>query len=48
MMLSRKKCENRVGFDAISVVSVLIECEAWLTWTGSICGLSGSDEILSS
>ena len=49
MMFARKKCEHCAGLDVvICVVGVLIECEAWLTWTGSISGLSGSDIILCS
>ena len=49
MVLARKKYERCVGLDVVlCVVGVLIQCEAWLTWTGSICGLSGSDIILSS
>ena len=41
-MFARKKCEHRVGPDVeIGVSGVLIECEAWLTWTGSVSGFSG-------
>ena len=49
MMFSGKKHENNVGLDVvICAFDVFIECEAWPTWTGDICGLSGSDVILSS
>ena len=49
MVFARKKYKHSVGLDVVTfVVGVLVECEAWLTWTGGICGLSGSDIILSS
>ena len=49
MVLARKKYEHCVTLDVVTfVVGVLIECEAWLTWTGGDCGFSGSDIILSS
>ena len=49
MVVARKKYEHCVGLDVVTfVVDILIVCEAWLTWTGGICRLSGSDIILSS
>ena len=49
MVLARKKYEHCVRLDVVTfVVGVLIKCETWLNWTSGICGLSGSDIILSS
>ena len=48
MMFSRKKCEHCVGPDVkFGVVGVLVEREAWLTWTGSVSGFSGFDVVFS-
>ena len=48
MMYARKKCEHCVGSDVHGVVGVFIECETWLTRTGSISEFSGFNIVFSS
>ena len=48
MVGARQKLEHSVGLEVVVRVSdVLTECEAWLSRTGGIGGLSGSDIVLS-
>ena len=45
---ARKKLEHTVGLEVVvRVITVLTEGEAWLTRTGGVSGLSGSDIVLS-
>ena len=45
---AREKLEYSVGLEVVlGVVTVLAEGEAWLTRTGGVGGLSGSDIVLS-
>ncbi len=47
-MSARQKLELGVGLEiAIRVIDILSEGETWLTRTGGIGGLSGSDIVLS-
>ena len=48
MVSAREKLEHSVGLEVeVGVVTVLAEGEAWLSRTGRVGGLSGSDIILS-
>ena len=48
MVSAREKLEHSVGLEVVvGVVTVLTEGEAWLTRTGGVGGLSGSDIVLS-
>ena len=48
MMGDRQKLEHSVGLEVvISMTGVLVESETWLSGTGGISGLSGSDIIRS-
>ena len=48
MVGARQKPEHSVGLEVVvSVSDVLTDCEAWLSRTGGIGGLSGSDIVLS-
>ena len=43
-----QKLEHSVGLEVVvRVPGVLVEGETWLSWTGGIGGLSGSDIVLS-
>ena len=45
---AREKLEHSVGLEVVvGVITVLTEGEAWLTRTGAVGGLSGSDIALS-
>ena len=45
---AREKLEYSVGLEVVvRVITVLAEGEAWLTRTGGVGGLSGSDIVLS-
>ena len=47
-MGARKKPEHNVGLEVVvRFIGVLTEGEAWLSRTGGIGGLSGSDIVLS-
>ena len=47
-MGSRQELEHSVGLEVVvRVIDVLAEGEAWLSRTGGIGGLSGSDIVLS-
>ena len=47
-MGARQKLEHSVGLEVVvRVIDVLIEGETWLSRTGGIGGLSGSDIVLS-
>ena len=48
MVGAGQKLEHSVGIEvAIRVFGVLVECEAWLSRTGGIGGISGSDIVVS-
>ena len=48
MVGARKELEHSVGLEVVvRVIDILIESEAWLSRTGGIGGLSGSDIVLS-
>ena len=48
MVGARQELEHSVGLEVvIRVFGVLAECETWLSRTGGIGGLSGSDIVLS-
>ena len=48
MVGAREELEHSVGLEVVvRVIDILIESEAWLSRTGGIGGLSGSDIVLS-
>ena len=48
MVSARQKLEHSVGLEVVvRVTGVLVEGETWLSRTGGIGGLSGSDIVLS-
>ena len=48
MVGARQKLEHSVGLKVVvRVIDVLVEGETWLSRTGGIGGLSGSDIVLS-
>ena len=47
MVDARQKLEHSVGLEVVVRADVLVEGETWLSRTGGIGGLSGSDIVLS-
>ena len=48
MVGARQKLEHSVGLEVVvGVIGILVEGETWLSRTGGIGGLSGSDIVLS-